>query len=128
MDLSIFLGQVISIYLIVMGLGLFINKEEILKAVREFAGANASLVFYGAIALILGLMMIFSHNIWDGTWRVIVTFVGWAVTVKGAMAMLFPKMLKDLTGAFAESPIANLTNFIGLLVVIVGAYLAFQVF
>ena len=65
MDLSIFLGQVFSIYFLVMGLALFLNKGEMLKAAREFVGANASFVFYGAIALILGLLVIFSHSIWD---------------------------------------------------------------
>ena len=125
MDLSIFLGQVISAYLIVMGLGLFINKEEMLKAVREFTGANASMVFYGAIVLILGLMMVLSHNVWDGTWRVIVTLVGWSATVKGATAMLFPKMLKSMTGAFTKT---SMVSFMGLLILALGVYLALQVF
>ena len=125
MDLSIFLGQVISIYFTVMGLGLFINKEEMLKAVREFAGANASLVFYGAIVLIMGLMMVLSHNIWDGTWRVIVTLVGWSATTKGAMAMLFPKMLKSMSGAFIKT---SMVSFVGMLVLALGVFLALQVF
>ncbi len=125
MDLSIFLGQVFSTYLILMGLGFFLNKEEMLKAAREFVSANASFVFYGAIALILGLMVVFSHNIWDGTWRVIITLMGWSATIKGSMAILFPKMLKSMTGAFLKIP---MTNFVGLLVLALGAYLALQVF
>ena len=125
MDLSIFLGQVISIYLIVMGLGLFINKEEMLKAVREFAGANASLVFYGAIVLIMGLMMVLSHNVWDGTWRVIVTLVGWSATTKGAMAMLLPKALKSMSSACVRT---SMVSLVGVLVLALGIYLAFQVF
>lgn len=125
MDLSIYLGQVFSVYLLAMGLALFINKEEMLKAVREFMGANASFVFYGAIALILGLLVIFSHNIWDGTWRTIITFMGWAATVKGAMAVLFPKMSKGLAGMFLKGPVINL---MGLLIIGLGAYLALQVF
>ena len=125
MDLSIFLGQVVSVYLIIMGLALFINKEEMLKAAREFMGANASFVFYGALALILGLLVVFSHNVWDGTWRVIITLMGWAATIKGATAMLFPKMLKGMTGFFIKSPIINLMGFV---VLVLGVYLALQVF
>ena len=125
MDLSIFLGQVFSAYLILMGLGLFINKGEMLKAAREFVGASASFVFYGAIALILGLMIVFSHNIWDGTWRVIITLIGWSATAKGAMAILFPKMLKSITSVFLKVP---MTGFVGSLVLALGTYLALQVF
>lgn len=125
MDLSTFLGQVVGAYLIVMGLSLFINREEIQKAVREFAGANASLVFYGAIALILGLMVVLSHNIWDGTWRTIVTVIGWIVLLKGATAVLFPKLLRD-TGSFFSK--ASMLNFAGLVVLAFGVYLAFQAF
>ncbi len=96
-----------------------------MKAAREFVGANASFVFYGAIALILGLLMILSHNIWDGTWRTIITFAGWAITMKGAMAVLFPKALKNTVNIFLKG---SITNIMGLLVIALGVYLAFQVF
>ena len=125
MDLSIFLGQVVSVYLIIMGLALFINKEEMLKAAREFMGANASFVFYGAIALILGLLVIFSHSIWDGTWRTLITLMGWAMALKGATAVLFPKILKSTVNIFLKGSIANIA---GLLILAIGAYLAIQVF
>ena len=125
MDLSIFLGQVVSAYLIVMGLALFVNKGEMIKAAHEFVGATASFVFYGAIALILGLLLIFSHNIWDGTWRTIVTVMGWAIALKGATAVLFPRVLKKTVGVFLKG---SVVNFVGLLVIALGIYLASQVF
>ncbi|MCR4260876.1 MAG: hypothetical protein NUV96_00820 [Candidatus Colwellbacteria bacterium] len=125
MDLSIFLGQVLSVYFIVMGFALFVNKGEMLKAAQEFVGANASFVFYGAIALILGLLMILSHNIWDGTWRTIITFSGWAITMKGATAVLFPKVLKNTVNILLRG---SITNIMGLLVIALGTYLALQVF
>jgi len=125
MNLSIFLGQVVSVYLMIMGLGLFINKGEMLKAAREFVGANASFVFYGAVVLILGLLVVFSHNIWDGTWRSIITFAGWSATVKGTMAVLFPKMLKSMTNTILNS---QMTNVMGVFILGIGAYLALQVF
>lgn len=125
MDLSIYLGQVASVYLIIVGLGLFINKGEMLKAAHEFVGANASFVFYGAVALIFGLLVVFSHNIWDGTWRSIITLMGWLATVKGTMAILFPKVLKGTTSAFVNS---KMTNVFGVLVIGIGVYLFLQVF
>lgn len=125
MDLSIFLGQVISVYLILMGLALFINKGEMIKAAREFVGANASFVFYGAVALIFGLLVVFSHNIWDGTWRIVITLMGWAATIKGATAVLFPKTLKSVVNIFLGGQLLNIS---GALVIALGVYLAMQVF
>jgi len=120
-----FLGQVVSLYFIIMGVAMFINRGEVIKAAKEFAGANASMVFYGAIVLIIGLLMVLSHNVWDTLWQALISFVGWAALVKGTLAVVFPKLLKSMSAAMAQPSIVMMG---GLVWLIAGVYLALQVF
>src|SRR5918994_956710 len=44
-----------------------------------------------AIHLPLGLLIIAFHNIWSGP-AVVFTFIGWALTIKGTLHLLFPQV------------------------------------
>lgn len=112
-------------YFIIMGVAMFLNKGEVVKAAKEFAGANASMVFYGSVVLIIGLLMVFSHNVWDTLWQSIISFVGWAALIKGTLAVAFPKIMKSMSAAIAQP---SWVRAGGLLWLVAGAYLASRVF
>jgi hypothetical protein len=47
------------------------------------------------IALIAGLAMVLGHNVWSGgVLPVIVTLVGWLVTIRGAVLLALPQDAK----------------------------------
>ncbi len=46
----------------------------------------------GTLTLPLGLALVVGHNIWARDWPVLVTLLGWAMTLKSALYLLFPAL------------------------------------
>ncbi len=48
-------------------------------------------MFSGAMALIVGLLVVLNHNIWTTDWVGLVTLLGWIALIKGVLMVLIPK-------------------------------------
>ena len=46
--------------------------------------------------VVLGLLLVLSHNVWTTDWRVIITLVGWLTLLKGIALMLWPDRVAKL--------------------------------
>jgi hypothetical protein len=55
--------------------------------------SNAPGLATAAIHLPLGLLIVAFHNVWSGS-AIIVTLIGWALLVKGALHLLFPAIAR----------------------------------
>ena len=56
---------------------------------------NEALVFLiTVLMLVLGSVLVLTHNVWEGAWWVIlITILGWIVLVKGFLLAVFPKQI-----------------------------------
>jgi hypothetical protein len=82
-ETTLFLGKAWSLYLILVGGALLLNGKEILRAAEEILNTQAHMIISGVIALIIGILMVLSHNIWVFGWPVIITLIGWLSLIKG---------------------------------------------
>ncbi|MAG60088.1 hypothetical protein CMO96_04850 [Candidatus Woesebacteria bacterium] len=46
----------------------------------------------GFLALIIGNLLVVSHNVWTADWRVIITIFGWLSLLKGVVRLFFPSI------------------------------------
>lgn len=116
MDISMFLGRVVGLYLIITSLCLMLNAKT-LRAVVNDSMKNTSISFLMTdIALIIGLLMINAHNLWVPNWRLIITIVGWIAFLKGLIGFLFPKIFWKLAKNFINN---NLIYYISYFVSLV---------
>lgn len=119
---SLFLSQVIGIYLLVMGLMLLIHHERVKETMKQVAGNKALLTFQGVITLIIGLLIVCSHNQWGSVWEGIISLVGWIALIGGIIRLLIPawgeKMVPSDSGK---------TFFIiaGVVALVFGVYLTY---
>ena len=94
MDISIFLakfwGWLMLIYFI-----LFMIYPKRVKQMFEFARDDKFLIILSTLAIIVGLLNITAHNIWEKDWRVIITLFGWFSLLKGISQFAFPKFALD---------------------------------
>ncbi len=90
MALSHFLAMAISLYYLVVGIALIVNRQRFVGIYSEMMNNPTFSVFAGIIALIIGTLIILSHNVWVWGWPVLVTIVGWASFFKGVMLLIFP--------------------------------------
>ncbi len=122
MELSFLLAQVMGLYLILEGIVVLARRKFVVSIVNDMS-KNRSLMFVtGAMAIILGLLVVLSHNVWEATWRVVPTLIGWLMLIEGILIFFIPGVLIKWAKLFARQ--RNLTVFVGILALILGAYLA----
>lgn len=121
MELSIFLAKVLGSYLLIASLAILVNHKPFNKMLNEYVKDLPTVFFHGVIALLLGLALVVSHNLWVADWRVIITIFGWLTLLKGVTHMFVPQaaIKKGMDLYHATSPA------IFVIMAVLGAYLAY---
>lgn len=78
-----FLAQLYGIYLTVMGVLLIVRNRKFAFILNDFINNYAMAYIVGVFIFILGLVLVLSHNVWDGSWRTIITVLNWLILLKG---------------------------------------------
>jgi len=88
-DISIFLAKFWGWYLIVFFLILSLNPRRIQQIFEDLKDHKFALIA-SFLATIIGLLNILVHNIWDDSWVLIVTLIGYAALFFGLALFVFP--------------------------------------
>lgn len=126
MELSLFLAQLIGLTYVVFAVVAIARPTLVQKAMRGVAADSFSTLFAGIVALVVGLAIVLSHNVWDGSWRVIVTIMGWASLFKGVAYLFAPESLFGLGSSLLEN--TSRMRLILVVALALGAYLAMKGF
>ncbi len=93
--LTVFLGKLIGLYCIIVALALTAHKQRTVETVHALIRNPPLLLFVEVIALIAGMAMVLGHNIWSGgALPVIVTLIGWLVTIRGGALLVLSEDAK----------------------------------
>ncbi|WP_345276488.1 hypothetical protein [Litoribaculum gwangyangense] len=90
MDNSIFLAKFWGWYLIIFFLILSFNPKRI-KQIFSDLNDEKFLIIASLIAIIVGLLNILFHNMWEPNWKLIITLIGWLSLYIGLSLFIFPK-------------------------------------
>ena len=121
MDILTLTLKLLAIYMVVSGLFLILKGKSFTMVLKDFFGHPATVYLTGIILVFLSSMYLIQYNIWDGTWRVIITIAAWAVLLKGLGYVFFPKMLNEMMMRKSKQAF----SFYGFVSVLVGLYLFF---
>lgn len=127
MDNSRFLSKAVGIYLIFVSCAMFTNMQQFMTYISSLIN-NSSLMFVtGFFTLILGILMVLSHNIWQLNWRIILTIISWIVLLKGATIVICPEFIDQVTLLFLQNiNFAYLTAGFDLIIGILLCYFGFK--
>jgi hypothetical protein len=79
-----------GLYLVIMGIVLVTRAPELFIVFAQML-SNAPFMILGSImALIIGILLVVSHNMWCSDWRVLVTLLSWITLIKGIVYLAFP--------------------------------------
>ena len=126
MQTSILLAQIIGPMLLVVGIGLLINLEHYRSLVAEFAASPFQLYLSGLMALLLGLLVVAFHNVWEWGWPVIITLLGWGSILKGIVRIAAPGFVKRMAGRYARGTTAITAS--AIVAALLGAVLTYFAF
>ena len=90
METTLFLAKVIGLYFLVIGLHMALRGKELRLMFEAFAENRPLTYLTSVFALILGLLLVVSHNVWVAGWPVIVTLLSWLVLIKAIAYLLLP--------------------------------------
>ncbi|WP_323789542.1 hypothetical protein [Psychroserpens sp.] len=90
MDNSIFLAKFWGWYLLIFFFVLSLNPKRI-KQVFNDLNDEKFLILSSFLAIIIGLINILKHNIWELNYKLIITGIGWVSMVIGLALFIFPK-------------------------------------
>ena len=100
MELSVLVAKLYGAVMVALGLGLLFNLAYYKKTFSEML-KNKTYVFLGGIfALVVGLLLVLHHNIWEASWVVIITIFGWLGLVKGVLLLVVPGFADFFEGWF----------------------------
>lgn len=102
MDSSKFLSKVVGLYLIFISSAMLLQMQPFMHRVISLNHDAALMFSLGFICLILGLLMVIVHNLWQWNWKLIITLIGWMTLFKGAMLIIAPGYMDTLTIAFVK--------------------------
>lgn len=89
-DISIFLAKFWGWYLLIFFVILSFNPKRI-KQIFDDLKDEKFLMLTAFMAIIIGLINILIHNIWEPNWKLIITFLGWISLFIGLSLFIFPQ-------------------------------------
>ncbi|MBT3704384.1 hypothetical protein HOG17_01235 [Candidatus Peregrinibacteria bacterium] len=102
MDLSLFIAKLIAVVYVAVGLGMLLNMKYYQKMMKDVMKSSAVAFYGGMFALAIGFLLVTYHNFWVADWTVIITILGWAALVKGALLVLIPGPFMKFAKVFVK--------------------------
>jgi hypothetical protein len=118
MDVSVFLAKFWGWYLIIFFFVLSFNPTRI-RQIFEDLKDQKFVILAAFMGIIVGLVNILFHNIWEPDWRIIITLIGWTALGEGLLLFIFP----NLIAKWLEYVHVKLVQVIYILLFIVGIFL-----
>lgn len=90
MEVSIFLGRALGIYLLIVSISMLANAKVFYLTFQRWTEQADTITLTAFISIILGILMILVHNIWVLDWRIVITLLAWLTLIKGVVRLNFP--------------------------------------
>lgn len=121
MDITIFLAQLWGPIMVAVGLGFFFSQKYYVRIYRDLEKAPFAVLFFGMFAMMVGILQVQVHTVWNTLPEIIVSLLGWTLLVKGVVCTTFIG-LADRGGDWALS--ARIVPLAGAGALILGMYLS----
>lgn len=118
MDNSIFLAKAFGLYFLIVGLATCIQGGKMRAAIMEFAESKGLFLLAAVVTLILGIVLVLSHNVWEKNWTVLITLMSWLILISGISRLVFAEYHQAMLRKMCSHP--QLVIF-GVVTIILGA-------
>lgn len=87
------LAQIIGPVVVAVAIGFSLNPKIIKTIMKDFEKSEGLTYLTGIIIMILGLIIVLNHNVWEFSAAGLITLVGWSTLIKGATFLVVPNLL-----------------------------------
>ncbi|HHF7346652.1 TPA: hypothetical protein ACPSKE_002094 [Legionella feeleii] len=126
MDLTLFLARVIGWYFVIISLYMLCCQQALKAIITDILGQRALMFFIALLTVILGLLLVISHNVWVMGWPVIITLIAWLVLIGGVYRLINPDLLTKVAQWWLRNPAYLIIA--AILYLIIGLYLLYRAY
>ena len=102
-ETTLFLTRVFGLYLSIVGVLLLFAKERVGERITQLLESPETRFFSAVVTLMIGILLIVSHNVWTMNWVVLITILSWWVLVKGLLRLFVPEIDRHWTHGFLQN-------------------------
>ena len=126
MTITYFLAFALGWYLVITGLLLLLRRDVVIAATSNLMEQPGQLLIIAFITIILGLLMVISHNIWVMHWPVVITRLAWTIYISGLIRLFCPELVHKMWSKMVAKP--GVFTISGIIVLIIGLFLLFMAY
>jgi len=121
---SIFLAKIIGPYCIIVAVAFLFNRQNYQKVAEAFLSSDGLRCLGAMIGLLIGLLLVNTHNVWETSWVTIITVIGWIALIKGITLFIFPDQFTQFANAYRQK--STLLKYQLSLTLLFGVFLSFK--
>ena len=116
MNNSLFIARLFGLCYLVIGVGLLLNQKFWRQVIEDFSKNAATILLGGIFALVVGVVIVLTHNVWVANWTVIITIIGWIALIKGIWIIVLPSTVNRFMQFYQKNESILLVQSIGAIV------------
>ncbi len=122
MDVSHFLAKVVGIYMILAGLLVALKHHSLREMINEYFNSPALVMIGGMMSVIIGLLLVVSHNVWELNWKIVITLMGYLTLFKGILHWFFTESAASWASKFSAG---KFNLYASIVMIMLGIYLTY---
>ncbi|MBU1293060.1 hypothetical protein KJ819_03290 [Patescibacteria group bacterium] len=119
MDITLLLASLWGPALLLIGIGMFISRAYYTRIYRDLEKDTLAVFLIGMVMLVAGIAQVLFHSIWNTLPQIVISLLGWATLVKGAVFIVAPSFVDKAGDRWANM---NLIPVAGALMLLIGGY------
>ncbi|HTQ15814.1 hypothetical protein [Mycobacterium sp.] len=116
-------ARVLGPFLAILGITVVARASEMRALLSEFESNVVWAWVTGAFVLLIGLVVVALHQYWRGAAAIVVSVVGWMITLRGLFLLAFPRAF--MSAANATIGMGPLWIAVSALIAVAGLYLTY---
>jgi hypothetical protein len=101
---SVYLARLIGPVMLAVGIGLIVNPAAYRTLAREFLDSTALIYLSGLLTMTAGLAILLAHRVVAPDWRTLITLLGLAMLVGGAIRIIVPDRAAAIGRGLIDRP------------------------
>ncbi len=119
------LQEILSVFLLVLGFSYLLQGRTWAKLSKAMVADPGMMFIPALIILPFGLAIVSVHNVWVADLPVVFTILGWALTIKMTLFLVFPNSFKSFEG-MSEDTVSKMVRVSGAVMTVLGAILVYR--
>lgn len=124
MEMSVWIAKFVGPVFLALGIAMATQPRQIEATSRQFLANPPLILITGVLAMIGGIAIVSSHDLWVADWRVVITLLGWALLIGGAIRVMLPVLVERVGNAMMAQ--SGLLRGAGLGWAILGLFLTYK--